>query len=140
MDRNKPLFVSYRPIEWDAPATAHLGLIAGETDAGLAHYERAVNNGDMSLVAIDVDGQRIGTLSFMIDHDLGGAVLFVTGMGANPVDGVSLAQDACTNFLPDLAKKNGCNVVRFWTRRAGFVKALEGEGYAPIYVMEKPIV
>lgn len=140
MDRNQALCVTYRSISWDDAAKSHLGLIAGETDAGIVHYEQAVNNGEMFLIAIDVEGQRIGTLSYMIDHDLGGAVLFVTGMGAHPVAGVSLAQDACNNFLPELAKQKGCALIRFWTRREGFVKALEGEGFAPIYVMEKAVV
>mgnify|MGYP000586723427 CR=1 FL=1 len=140
MDRNKALCVSYRAIEWDAAAKSHLGLIAGETDAGLAHYEAAINNGEMSLMAVDFEGQRVGSLSYMLDHDLCGKVLFVTGMGAHPVEGVSLAQDACARFLPELAKEKDCAAIRFWTRREGFVKALEQEGYAPIYVMEKAVV
>lgn len=140
MATNQALCVTYSAIEWDAPAKVHLGLIAGETDAGLVHYEQAVNKGEMSLAAIEVEGQRVGTLSYMIDHDLGGAVLFVTGMGAHPVEGVSLAQDACSTFLPELAKQKGCALIRFWTRRAGFVKALKDEGFAQIYVMEKAVV
>lgn len=139
MDRNQPLFVSYPQIKWDDAARSHLSKIAGETAAALDHYHSAVNNGTMTLHAIEVEGQRVGSLSYMMDQDFVGDVLFVTGMGAEPVEGVNLTRDACAIFLPALAKSLGCKAIRFWTRREGFVRALSDHGFAPVYVMEKAI-
>lgn len=131
--------VTYPQIAWDAAARSHLSLIAGETPAALDHYQSAVDRGEMTLHAIEVDGQRIGSITYMLDRDFVGDVLFVTGMGAQPVDGVSLTHDACNVFLPAIAEALGCKAIRFWTRRDGFVRALSDLGFAPIYVMEKSL-
>lgn len=132
--------VSFPPVGWDGAAERHLGQIAGETDAGLAHYREEIAAGRMALHGITLDGWRAGTIAYMVDHDLAGPILFVTGMGTEATKGLSLASEAASSFLPEIARKLGCVAIRFWTRRAGFTRVLAAEGFSPIYVMEKPIV
>lgn len=139
MDRIQPPDVTYEPIAWDNAARSHLGRIAGETESALDHYQSAVDQGQMSLHGVFLNRSRVGSITTMIDHDFIGRVLFVTGMGAEPVNGVSLTHDAAQVFLPALAQSLECKALRFWTRRAGFVRALELEGFKPVYVMEKEI-
>lgn len=138
-DRKTPS-VTYPRIGWDGAAERHLGLIAGETEAGVAHYREEVSAGRMALHGVLLDGWRAGTITYMIDHDLAGRILFVTGMGAESTKGINLGQHACTEFLPAKGRELECVAVRFWTRRAGFIRVLQSEGYSPIYVMEKPLV
>lgn len=134
------LHVSYPEIAWDKATEAHLGRIDGASTDVLAHYRQAVENGEVTLHGIEVEYQRVGTIAYMIDNDIQGQVLFVMGMGAEPVEGVNLALNASSDFLPKRAKELGCVAVRFWTRREGFTRVLRNEGYETIYVMEKPIV
>lgn len=137
-DRKAPQ-VTFPQIGWDGASERHLGLIAGETEAGVAHYREEVSAGRMALHGIMLDGWRAGTIAFMVDHDLAGRILFVTGMGAESTKGINLAKEAASNFLPEIARQLGCVAIRFWTRRAGFTRVLAGEGFSSIYVMEKPL-
>lgn len=136
----KTVPVTFPRIDWDAATERHLGLIAGETEAGLVHYREEVEAGRMALHGVVVDGWRAGTIAYMVDHDLVGRVLFVTGMGAETTSGISLAKVASDTFLPAVARDLKCVAIRFWTRRKGFVRKLQDAGFEPIYVMEKAIV
>lgn len=132
-------YVNCPVVEWDEFASVHLGKIAGETDAGLIDYRQSVEAGRMTLRAIEINGARVGTFSHMIDDDFCGRILFVTGMGAEPVKGFCLTSHFGGEYLPKLARDLGCQCIRFWTRRAAFVRKLSGQ-FDPIYVMEKRLV
>lgn len=136
----KTVPVTYPRIDWDGATERHLGLIAGEAEAGLVHYREEVAAGRMALHAVKLDGWRVGTIAYVVDHDLAGPILFVTGMGAEATKGVSLAKHTAETFLPEKARELGCVAIRFWTRRAGFGRTLQDIGFKPIYVMDKALV
>jgi hypothetical protein len=124
-------------IQWDAKTVQHLKLIAGENDRGIAHYRNEVETGRMTLRAINLDGERVGTFCYFIDTDFDGDVFFIAGMGIEPAAGASIAKPIVETIIPPIAKAQGCKAARFWTKRQGFVRLLSGAGFEPIYVMEK---
>ena len=133
-DRKAPTVI-YERLGWDDLAADHL-MRDGTSREGVQSIAAEVAANKQALYGIFVEGNRVGSICYTAHEDVGGRVLFVTGMGADPTDGLSLIADAFNNFLPKQAKANFCSILRIWTQREGFLRVLRGAGCRTFYVME----
>lgn len=135
---NRSPHVTLDAVEWDGAAEAHLRHIEGDTEAGIAYYKQEVKAGRKHVLGVFVEEQRFGTLVYSVQEDLGVPILMIDGLAAFPAKGVSIAEHVSTSWAEKMARNNGCERIRFMTRREGLKRITEG-AYSPIYIMERSL-
>lgn len=131
--------VTLDPVDWDGAVEAHLRHIEGDTEAGIAYYKQEVKAGRKHVLGVFVEEQRFGTLVYSVQEDLGVPILMIDGLAAFPAKGVSIAEYVTTTWAQKIGLANGCERVRFMTRREGLKRITEGM-YKSVYIMERSLV
>lgn len=94
--------------------------------------------GVVSLFAVEMDGQRVGTMALSWDHDASGKVLFCNALAIDRFHGSNIVP-AVVEMLGPWAKDQGASKMRFQTARDGLMRVCKGLGFDRQYVMEKEI-
>ena len=137
MDHCAP-HVTLDAVDWDGSVEAHLRHIEGDTEAGIAYYRQEVKAGRKHVLGVFVEEQRFGSLVYSIQEDLGVPILMIDGLAAFPAKGACVAKYVANEWAEKMARQNGCERIRFMTRREGLKRITEG-AYSPIYIMERTI-
>lgn len=120
--------LSLHPAPFDAEAIKDVMTIEGmDVDEC-----QAFKGPTFACLAVMLGRDRIGTAVYSI---LEGA-LVVNILACKVVLGRQIATEI-EPFFTALAQKEGLTSVRFWTRRKGLARLMEGRGYDKIYVMER---
>lgn len=99
-------------------------------------WRSGVKAGDHCLWTIQIDGKARGALVWEVEHLPGrGRALTVLSAACEAVPGVCMASVIARAF-EGIAEKTGVPVLRFFTRRPGLRRKMEGRGFVTINANE----
>lgn len=125
-------------MPWSDQVAAELRGIAAHTARDVAVFRRQIEAGEMQLMEILADGERVGCLVWSVAQEIDGRALVLNAVAARPVQGVSLAREILGRWR-ELGRALGARWVRCWTQRPGLVRTLAQDGATASYVIEAEI-
>ena len=127
--------ITFSEVRFDSRATGDLWEIEGMTSARLLQYQKDIDAGRVRVVGVSVAGQRRATFLYSLQRNPEGQIAFVIHeMGGRTDQGVVLV-DATEMAARQMAKSAGASVMRFWTKRTGFIRRLQ-DRFELNYVLE----
>lgn len=130
-----PKEMTFEREKWNEVAERELSQIADVTPEDMAIFKAQVRLESWQLLAIQIDGERVGSVVWSTEREGKTFAVIVNAAFARPVRGVDVAQ-ALLDMFHTTARHYGASAVRIWTSRRGLVRKLERAGATKRYVME----
>ncbi|WP_106163686.1 hypothetical protein [Tritonibacter scottomollicae] len=106
----------------------------------MADWRDGVTSGRLALWSVQIDGEPQGALVWDVEAD---GALTVLAMACDGSRGAAVASEVARVF-EGMAKLTGARCLRFWTRRPGLRRMMQGQGYinretrrGPVWMMER---
>lgn len=123
---------------WDERAERDVQAIRALDPLDLSDMRQKVERGAATLFAVNVDGERAGSLILSWQDSPRGRVIYCEALAAE--------SGTCGHIVPTLiemiaewAKAQGAAMLRFETARDGLMKICEANGFSRFYVMERAL-
>jgi len=126
-----------RGVGFDDRTVQDLARVRHFTTADIDHFKEGVASGHYNLLAVEISGQRRGTLVLSWDYGSEKA-LFCNVLAAEHVPGADLIA-AIDDMCCALAREHGAKKFRFCTYRPGLVRICEALGFKRQFTMEKAV-
>jgi hypothetical protein len=127
--------ITVRPVQMDERARDDLMQIDGMSEEVVELYEAEQAEGSRAVWGIFCGhGSRIGTFVWSVRDETEGRFFVLDDAYCKPVFGVQIAR-VLERVGRSLAKRHGCDRLRFWTSREAFMRVFQNE-FRVRYLME----
>lgn len=131
--------VTFGAARWSRRVEQVLSRIPGSAEF-MADWREGVTSGRLALWSVQIDGEPQGGLVWDVEAD---GALTVLAMACDGSHGAAVASEVARVF-EGMAKLTGAPRLRFWTRRPGLRRMMQGQGYinretrcGPMWKLEK---
>ncbi|MCG7626490.1 hypothetical protein MHM88_01630 [Epibacterium sp. MM17-32] len=131
--------VTFGAARWSRRVERVLARVPGSAEF-MADWRDGVTSGRLALWSVQIDGEPLGGLVWDVEAD---GALTVLAMACDGSPGAAVASEVARVF-EGMAKLTGARRLRFWTRRPGLRRVMEGQGYinretrpGPMWKLEK---